>query len=129
MGNNNKKKSEQLGMNHSTAQHRLRKHVLFHLLQQLGQDICFQCGERIEHVDQLSMEHKVPWFSASPDLFWDLDNIAFSHLSCNIKAGRRPTKGRRKHPSIDAYIKGCRCEECREIQKLRMRKYRNKLKQ
>jgi len=84
----NQKKSEQLGMPFGTANARLRKQILFHLLQKLGEDVCFQCGEKIESVDDLSIEHKKAWLDESVDLFWDLDNIAFSHLKCNISVRR-----------------------------------------
>ena len=120
----NKIKSQQLGMNHSTACNRLRKQVLFHLLKQLGQDVCFQCGDQIEHVDDLSIEHKEPWLHVDPDLFWDMENIAFSHLTCNIRANRRPNTGQRRHPSHFAYQKGCRCNPCRELKKEQNAKYR-----
>jgi len=32
----------------------------------------------------------------------------------------------KKHPSLGAYMRGCRCEECRELQRLRSVKYRTK---
>jgi hypothetical protein len=80
---NNKRKSDQLGMPFGTAVHRLRKSIVFHLLQKHGENVCFVCNEIIDTVDELSYEHKVPWQGNSNDLFWDLDNIAFSHLRCN----------------------------------------------
>jgi len=84
----NKKKAEQLGMPYGTANGRLRKQILFHLLERHGENVCFQCGEKIECADVLSIEHKKPWLDESVDLFWDLDNIAFSHLKCNISVRR-----------------------------------------
>lgn len=88
MANNNKKKSEQLGMPHGTASGRLRKMILFHLLKKLGDNVCFQCKGSIESIEDLSIEHKIPWLDSSdpPALFFDLENIAFSHLSCNVTA-------------------------------------------
>ena len=77
------KKSKFLGMPHGTATSHLRKNVLFHLLQRLDEDRCFRCGDKIDTVDELSMDHKEPWEGISIDLFWDLENIAFSHVSCN----------------------------------------------
>jgi hypothetical protein len=85
----NKKKHDQLGMPLGTAAQRLRKIVLFSVLERHRENICFQCGEKIESSRELSIEHKKPWLNVSPDLFWDLDNIAFSHLSCNCAAGSR----------------------------------------
>lgn len=75
--------SEELGMDVGTASHRLRKMVLFQLLQRLGEDLCFKCGKQIEIYEQLSIEHKQPWRHVDPALFWDMGNIAFSHLACN----------------------------------------------
>lgn len=88
----NKKKSEQLGMPFGTASNRLRKLVLFELLRKYSENVCFQCYRTIETVEDLSIEHKVPWLDNNPDLFWDLDNVAYSHISCNIGAARRPNK-------------------------------------
>ena len=79
----NKKKNDTLGMPHGTALGRLRKMVLFSLLQNYGDDVCVRCGERIETVEDLSLEHIKPWEGISADLFWDLENIAFSHIQCN----------------------------------------------
>lgn len=92
--NSKKKKREQLGMDDSTASHKLRKLILFSLVQQTGQDICFRCQTKIETVEELSIEHKVPWLDSSNPIrvFFDLNNIAFSHLRCNIANRRKPNK-------------------------------------
>lgn len=87
--NGNRRKSEQLGMPHGTANNRLRKMVVLSLLQQLGQDVCYRCHKNIETVAELSMEHKIAWLDFDAKLFWDLDNVAFSHLSCNSRAANR----------------------------------------
>lgn len=84
MGNSNKRKDETLGMPHGTANNRLRKNILFHLLRKYGEDICFKCDEQIEMIEDLSIEHKKPWEGISAELFWDIENIAFSHLRCNV---------------------------------------------
>lgn len=81
-------KSEQLGMPIGTANARLRKMVLFDVLRRHGENVCCRCGEKIESVMELSLEHKKPWLHVSADLFWDLDNIGFSHTRCN-----QPTPG------------------------------------
>lgn len=82
----NAKKAAALGMPFGTACARLKKNILFQSILRLNENICFHCGERIESVDELSIEHKIPWLG-NPELFWDTENIAFSHLSCNCKAG------------------------------------------
>lgn len=72
-----------LGMPHGTAFARLRKNILFDLLQRHGENTCFKCGKLINTSDELSVEHKHPWEDRDPNLFWDLENIAFSHRKCN----------------------------------------------
>lgn len=66
-----------------TAMGRLRKILLFEQLKKHGEHVCFKCSKFIETVEELSVEHKQPWLHVSPELFWDIDNIAFSHLKCN----------------------------------------------
>lgn len=89
-----KKKCEALGMNHGAAAHQLRKNILFHLLEKLEMNVCFQCNRVIVDTKDLSIEHKDPWMSAKDpkNSFFDLDNIAFSHLTCNISAAQKPQK-------------------------------------
>ena len=83
------KKRQQLGLPIGTATHRLRKLMFFRLIQKTGDDRCFRCGLPIESVHDLVMDHKVPWLDNSAELFWDLENIAFSHAGCNSRAVRR----------------------------------------
>jgi hypothetical protein len=88
----NRLKAEQLGMPFGTACGKLRKLIVFDLLKQLGKNVCYRCEQPIEDAVQLSIEHKVAWLHNDPNLFWDLDNIAFSHLTCNCKASKRTNK-------------------------------------
>ena len=93
----NEKKNATLGMPHGTACNRLRKMILFKLLGKLGENVCTRCHLPIDAVDDLSIEHLKPWEGISAELFWDLNNIAFSHVSCNRpnrpgRAGGRPKK-------------------------------------
>jgi hypothetical protein len=113
MSSSGDKKSEQLGMNFGTASNRLRKNILFSLLVKLNENICFQCGKLIEDVTELSIEHKIPWLDNDPSLFWDLDNIAFSHLSCNCVAADRShlaknNYGKRIYPEGTKWCVGCK---------------------
>lgn len=89
----NDKKNATLGMPHGTAANRLRKNILYSLLVKYNEDICFKCGKRILRVEDLSIEHKQPWEGISAELFWDLNNIAFSHIRCN-----RPNRPNFKAP-------------------------------
>jgi hypothetical protein len=107
-GDFNKVKAAQLGMPIGTAAGRLRKKILFSLLQRLDEDVCFKCGEEIESTDELSIEHKKPWLHTDDPvgLFFDIDNIAFSHLSCN-KANRTGNRHRRADPPRLFWGSGC----------------------
>jgi len=91
--NTNERKKVQLGMAPGTASHRLRKAVLFKYIKKVGENICCRCGDFIESTKDLSIDHVTPWLdSKNPtELFFDLDNIAFSHLKCNVGAARRNT--------------------------------------
>jgi len=131
MENGNKKKSEQLEMSHGAASGKLRKAIMFDLIKKAGKNICFQCGETIDNIANLSIEHKIPWLDSEDPvgLFFDLDNITFSHLSCNCASARRK-KGPRipRHGTRPMYTHGCRCPKCVEANTERTRKRRAKLK-
>lgn len=92
MNKSNERKNATLGMSHSTATNRLRKNILFHLLKKHDENVCFKCSKLIEKVEDLSVEHKKPWEGISAELFWDIENIAFSHIFCNRPD--RPSGGR-----------------------------------
>lgn len=127
MKKNNEKKKRQLGMAQGTASNRLKKSIMFALVVETGKDICFQCLKQITHEHELSIEHKVPWLDSEDpkDLFFDLNNIAFSHLRCNISASR---KYPRTHGIASTYNVGCRCEKCTEAHRVYTKKKRNKNK-
>lgn len=82
----NAKKVEVLGMPFGTASARLKKNIMFALLKKHSEDVCFQCSKQIMTVDELSVEHKDPWMANGVEAFWDINNIAFSHLYCNVRA-------------------------------------------
>lgn len=86
----NRKKAATLGMSFSTACHQLRRSIIFKLLQQCDKDICYRCNKAIESADDVSIDHKVDWLNTSTakELFFDLDNIAFSHKTCNNLASQ-----------------------------------------
>ena len=109
-----KQKTLLLGENFSTANAKLRKSILFYLIQQLEVDTCYRCADKIKNIAELSIEHKKPWQSAhSPvQAFYSLDNIAFSHLSCNSAAAMRHIPPKAPCGTRSAYKRGCRCEGC-----------------
>lgn len=113
MSKANKKKAEQLGMNHSTANARLRKDLIFYMMRKLGEGNCYQCGEEILSIDDMSIEHKEPWLDSEDPvgLFFNIENIAFSHLSCNVGAARRSN-------TTITYGDSQACNSCGEIKKL-----------
>ena len=102
---------EQLGMAYGTARHRLSRTLMFKMAQTLGLTTCHQCDEEIERQEEFSTEHIEPWLhSDNPiKIFFDLDNITFSHQACNSGAARRY----RKH-GISQYKLGCRCDICKK---------------
>jgi hypothetical protein len=111
-------------MPYGTATQKLRKMILFKLVQELDLDWCYQCGNKIENIKNLSIEHKKPWLDSDNPIenFFNLNNIAFSHLKCNISAARQTRT--LKHPSLEAYYQGCRCPKCTEIQRIHIQEYR-----
>jgi hypothetical protein len=90
MNSSKQKKTKQLGMDPALASYTLRNDLLFAFVK-ISHPFCFRCGEILTR-DTFSVDHKVHWLD-SPDpkgLFFDLENIAYSHLSCNSKASRNP---------------------------------------
>jgi hypothetical protein len=79
----NEKKDATLGMPHGTAAGRLRKMLLFDCLKRHGENVCVRCHEYILRIEELSIEHIKPWEGISAELFWSLENVAYSHLRCN----------------------------------------------
>lgn len=113
------KKKMQLGMNPSTASGRLVKDVLWKLIQQTGQSNCCKCGEPMSR-DTFSIEHVTPWLDSDDPvgLYFNLDNVAFSHLSCNISDAR---KLRAICGTDSKYNTGCRCESCKKAKSNRVK--------
>ena len=121
-------------MHYSTAQHRLRKMIMFMLIKRLKLDLCYRCNKPIVTFQDLSIDHKKDWLDKDIRRFWDLGNIAFSHLSCNSAASRYAGK-RYEHkigdrcdeeghyPSRTWYDRGCRCIDCKEVKKLSRKKH------
>lgn len=85
------KKKEQLGMNPSTASGRLVKDLLWHHV--ASKQTCHHCKESMTRED-FSIEHIEPWLDSEDPLglYFDMDNVAFSHHSCNVGACRQPRK-------------------------------------
>ena len=123
-------KTKQLGMNPSTASARLVKDILWSLIVQTEQDKCCKCGEHMSR-DTFSIEHIEPWLhSEKPlQLYFDLNNISFSHLTCNIADIRRPNKlskeekQRRNNERTRLKYNSLSTEEKQELRKSKYLKY------
>ncbi len=123
---------DQLGMSIGKAAHKLRKIVLFKFVKLVGEDICFRCGNKIENVEELSIEHKQHWFNEENafEKFFDIENnIAFSHFKCNSLYKRyKPSEA--KCGTNNKYVKNkCRCVECKKAHALVKKEYRLKIKE
>lgn len=104
------KKTEQLGMSPSTASGRLVKDILWSMICEIGKDACCKCGFKMAR-ETFSIEHVVPWLDSDDPVgkFFDLKNIAFSHIKCNVAAAR---KQRKTCGSVAEYRRGCKCSLC-----------------
>lgn len=108
MNNSMKRKNDFLGVPYGTACNKLRKNLLFYLVCELGKDICFRCGNKINRPEDLSIDHIRDWLGNSRELFWDLNNITFSHLSCNSLSRRRFGPEPKKGPLGTEYCYKCK---------------------
>lgn len=109
-----KQKTLLLGENFSTASGKLRKAILFDLVQRLALDNCYRCTLKIDSIKDLSIEHKESWQSAENpiDSFYSIENIGFSHLKCNVGAANRMRPMTSTHGSRARYKQGCKCIDC-----------------
>jgi hypothetical protein len=85
---NKRRKAELLGMPVGTAERQLRKAVIHELAKQCGRNICRWCRLEIEEPNELAITHVEDW-EESPDLYFDLGNVALSHASCAADRGGR----------------------------------------
>jgi hypothetical protein len=87
-------KTKLLGMPFGTAAHRLRKLVMFDLVKKCSLSVCYRCGKEIQDADELSIEHKNGWqLTEDPHkAFFNLEDIGFSHLRCNVSAAAHPNQ-------------------------------------
>lgn len=83
------KKAAQLGMDPGTARHHLATDLLFDFVQRAGH-VCHRCGGPLTR-DSFTIDHIEPWLDSSDPhrMFFSLENIAYSHSSCNFRDARR----------------------------------------
>src|ERR1044072_7625061 len=81
---------KQLGVRYKTASSRLDRKLLFFLAQKCGMDICYRCGKRIEDISDFDRDHKEPYLHKDNaiELYSNVENVGFSHKSCNRAAAR-----------------------------------------
>jgi len=100
-------RKEIIGMSHASASRQLYRMILLKYLKKLGLNICFRCKKPIEDVETLSLDHKVDWMNHenAHALFWDINNIAFSHKKCNVRGIGDVVKNR---PNGMEWCYGCK---------------------
>lgn len=83
-------KSKQLGMAISTARLHLLKSIIFGLARDTERNICYRCHKPIETIDEFTIDHIKNWMyrEDAKELYFDYNNIAFSHHGCNSSATR-----------------------------------------
>ncbi len=79
---------------------------MYHLAGKLNLLNCFRCDEQILNIKDFTIDHKKEWLYNDKNLFWDINNIAFSHLSCNSAAARQPNKI--EHPENMSWCSKCK---------------------
>lgn len=111
-----KRQAELLGMPASTASKRLKKTLFFNLLKKHSENICKVCALPIEKEEELTVEHILPWENRSKELFFDVTNIAYSHLKCNTPHKTR--KGVISERRIDLPEGMSWCSRCEQFKSL-----------
>ena len=114
MSTANIKKGKQLGMSFGAACNKLRKELMFSMAKNLNKLTCFRCKKEIKTIKEFSIDHRKKWLdSKNPyELFFDLDNIAFAHLTCNIRAQRKKPQ---KYPNKNGKAWCSNCKKYVEI--------------
>lgn len=84
-----KKIEDLLGEKLSTAKSKLNKLLMFELARKCHMDTCFRCGDKITDIADFTIDHKESWILSDEPakVFYDIENIAFSHAKCNYEAG------------------------------------------
>ncbi len=94
----NQRKSFQLGGNYQSLCQQLKRDLLYHYVKLANCHICHRCGAPIESSEDFSVDHIQAWMykENARELFLDLENIAFSHKSCNYRSRRQNISRRTK---------------------------------
>ncbi len=97
-----------LNMEFGKANHRLFRKIMFEWCVQLGLNECTKCHKTINKIEEWTVEHIRPWHSANVDadkkaLYFDLNNIGYSHLHCNCGSANLG-KGKSGYNGVDWYV-------------------------
>ena len=86
------KKSQQLKRSYSTARVKLQKMLLFEFTKRLKLNFYCRCKKEITEINDFTMDHIKPWLNSEDPigLFCDINNVLFSHLSCNCGCTSMP---------------------------------------
>lgn len=82
----NARRQNFLGMPINTARLKLNRILLFEFVKRLELDDCFRCQTKIALLEDFTIDHKNAWENVDNTLYWDINNIAFSHHKCNSLA-------------------------------------------
>lgn len=98
----------------------LKNEIIWDFLLKTGATLCYRCNKPLTK-QNWTIDHIIPWRnSQNPKLrFFDISNIAYSHLSCNSTANKHNYAG---------YANGCRCTICTEAHRLRLQTIRKRKK-
>lgn len=90
--------TQKLGQGFTSARKLLLKKIVWDFIVKCDLNKCFRCGLPMSFEDY-SLEHKVAWYNSeiSKDLYFDLDNISYSHAKCNREHGTKERKTLRTH--------------------------------
>lgn len=124
--NREKAKEHANSIGHSTVPHAnrvLMKDLVFAYATRLDLNLCYRCNKRLTRED-FTIDHVKPWRNKpnSQELFFDVNNIRFSHHSCNSAntAIKKITHGTQRMYNRHR----CRCTSCKEAHRVFMQKRR-----
>lgn len=83
-----RRKTALLGMPVGTAERKLRKAIIHELARQCGRNVCRWCSLEISDPEDVAVIHVEDW-EEFPDRYFDLGNVALSHVSCAAARGGR----------------------------------------
>lgn len=120
----NIKIKEQLGISSGAANYKLHKDIIWYLIEDKN---CYRCKLPMTR-ETFSIEHKINWLNSEnpKDLFFDLNNITFSHLKCNMAPENKTPLKLDGCGHVRTYWRGCRCEDCTNAKVIYDKEYNRK---